>query len=101
MAVAGGLPSLDVLRQLHQQLNILVTVLTVHDLDADVANTRDGLTDTAVTAEPLLAGIDDGSGQGPAGVAAVPGRFRGNAQPARRRELAEGSATAAQVSVAS
>jgi hypothetical protein len=58
MAVAGGLPSLHVLRQLHHQLNVLVTVLTLHDLDADVSTMLTGLVNTAVTAEPLLAGID-------------------------------------------
>lgn len=58
MAVAGGLPSLDVLRQLHQRLNILVAVLTLNELDTNVTTMLTGVADTAVTAEPLLAGID-------------------------------------------
>lgn len=58
MAVAGGQPSFEVLHQLHQQMSVLVVVLTVADVDNDVATMLAGLIDTAVAAEPLLAELE-------------------------------------------
>lgn len=58
MAVAGGQPSFEVLRQLHQQTSVLVVVLTIADFGNDVATMLAGLIDTAVAAEPLLAEME-------------------------------------------
>ncbi|HVW42888.1 MAG TPA: hypothetical protein VHC18_16200 [Amycolatopsis sp.] len=58
MAVVGGLPSGNALVRLHQQLTVLATVLTVAELDNDVRIMIAALADTAVAAEPFLAGTD-------------------------------------------